>query len=47
VVGSELYGCNKGLLNCRVDSVAYSEVVGIVRKCCAISFNDNSAVVLG
>ena len=47
VVGGELYCGNKWFLNCRVDSVAYGKIVGIVRECCAISFNDNSAVAFG
>ena len=47
VVGGELYSCNERLLNCRVDCIAYGEVVGIVWECCAISLNDNSAVAFG
>ena len=47
VTGCELYCSNMWLLNCRVDSIAYGEVVGIVRKCCAISLNDNRAVAFG
>ena len=45
-VGCELYGGNERLDNCRVDSIAYSKVIGIVWKCCAISLNDNRAVAL-
>ena len=47
VVGGELYGSNKGFLNCRVDSIAYGEVVGVVREGCAISLNDNGTVAFG
>jgi len=47
VVGGELYGGNKRLLNCRVDSIAWSKVIGIVWECCAISLNDNSIVAFG
>jgi len=47
VVGGELYGGNKRLLNCRVDSIGYSKVIGIVRDCCAISLNDNYVVAFG
>ena len=47
VVGGELYSGHKRLLNCRVDSIAYSNVIGIVWECCAISLSDNSAVAFG
>jgi len=47
VVGSELYGRNKRLLNCRVDSIVYSKVIGIVWECNAISLNDYSAITFG
>src|SRR5437588_4664844 len=47
VVGGELYGSNKGFLNCRVDSIAYCEVVGVVRKSCAISLKENGMVAFG
>jgi len=47
MVGSELYSSNKRLLDCRVDSVSDGEVVGVVRKCCAISLNDNGTVAFG
>ena len=47
VTGGELYCSNKSLLNCRVDSIAYGEVVGVVWECCAISLNDNCAVTFG
>jgi len=30
VVGGELFDGNKRLLNCRVNSIAYSKVIGIV-----------------
>ena len=45
VTGGELYCGNKWFLNCRVDSIVYGEVVGVVWKCCAISLNNNSAVM--
>jgi len=47
MVGSELYSSNKRLLDCRVDSVSDGEVVGVVKKWCAISLNDNGIVVFG
>ena len=47
VVGGELYGCYKRFLNSRVNSVAYGEVVGVVREGAAISFNDNGTVAFG
>jgi len=47
VIGGELYGSNERLLNCRVDSIVYSKVIGIVWECSAISLNDNSAVAFG
>ena len=47
MVGSELYGGNKRLLNCRVNGITDGEVVGIVWECCAISLNDNSTVAFG
>ena len=47
VVGGELYSGNKILLNCRVNSIAYSKVVGSVWECCVISLNENIAVTFG
>jgi len=47
MIGSKLYSSNKRLLDCRVDSVSESEVVGVVRESCAISLNDNSTVMFG
>ena len=44
VTGGELYCSNKWLLNCRVDSIVYGKVVGVVWECCTISLNDNCAV---
>lgn len=47
VVGGELNGCNKWLLNCCVECIADVEDVGIIWEGGAISFNDNGTVAFG
>jgi len=46
MVVSKLYSSNQRLLDSRVESVSYGEVVVVIRECCAISLNDNGMVML-